>query len=327
MHRNILFKVAVALTAFCVPIPGWSSPVSEIKILPMTFACQQTTCDGELWLPEVKNTGENKPPVVVMAHGFGALRSWGLNLFAEHFVKAGFAVMQFDYRGFGKSGGMPRRVVDGKAHVKDWHAALDAVSRRDDVDVDRIGVWGISYSGGQALIVAAEAADRVKAVSALVPFVSGFSSGLRYPVKYYPSASWYAIRDLIRSDDQEPVYVPMISKDSFAALVCPECYSGYKKLMAENEEGENKVAARVFLDLPFWSPGSYVEKIVAPILIIGARNDGLIPVEKLRDVSKSIKNGEYIELENADHFSPNTDNDFKLVVARQVDFFKKHLRP
>ena len=87
------------------------------------------------------------------------------------------------------------------------------------------------------------------------------------------------------------------------------------------------MAARVFLDLPFWSPGSYVEKIVAPILIIGARNDGLIPVEKLRDVSKSIKNGEYIELENADHFSPNTDNDFKLVVARQVDFFKKHLRP
>ncbi|TAK99999.1 MAG: hypothetical protein EPO09_00325, partial [Aquabacterium sp.] len=82
-----------------------------------SFACQQTTCDAELWLP-VQAANAPKPPVIIMAHGFGALKDWGLPPFAEHFVKAGFAVVRFDYRGFGKSGGQPRRVVDGKEHVK-----------------------------------------------------------------------------------------------------------------------------------------------------------------------------------------------------------------
>ena len=295
-------------------------------VLPMTFPCQRVTCDGEIWLPASRADGK-KPPVIVMAHGFGALRDWGLTPFAERFVKAGFAVVRFDYRGFGKSGGQPRRVVDGKAHVQDWLSALDAVAQRKDVDPQRIGIWGSSYSGGQVLVVGAERPQQVKAVSSQVPFVNGLSSGLQFPLKYQPVATWHALRDLLRGDDEEPVYVPIIAPDAFAALICAECNEGYKKLVPAGQESQNKVAARVFLSLPFWFPGDSAAKIQAPTLVIAAEKDGLIPVDKVRQAARSLQHGEYVELAGAHHFSPYTGPVFEQVVARQTAFFVKHLQP
>jgi pimeloyl-ACP methyl ester carboxylesterase len=334
MTRNLVAAAAALLSApmlalaqapAVTPAPVVSA-ASVGTVQPMTFACQQVTCDGEIWLPVARADGQ-KPPVIVMAHGFGALRDWGLTPFAERFVKAGFAVMRFDYRGFGKSGGQPRRVVDGKAHVKDWLSALDAVAQRKDVDPKRIGIWGSSYSGGQVLVVGAERPQLVKAVSAQVPFVSGLSSGLQYPIRYQPMATWYALRDLLRSDDEEPVYVPIIAPDAFAALICAECNDGYKRLVPAGNEEQNKVAARVFLSLPFWFPGDSAPKIQAPTLIIAAEKDGLIPVKKVREVAKSVPKGEYVELPGADHFSPYTGPAFEQVVARQTAFFTQHLKP
>jgi len=225
-------------------------------VLKASFACQQTTCDADLWLP-VQPAGARKPPVVIMAHGFGGLKDWNLPAFAERFVAAGFAVVRFDYRGFGQSGGQPRRVVDGKEHVKDWLAAIDAISKRPEVDGQRLGIWGTSYSGGQVLVAGAERPGVVKAVSAQVPFVNGLSSSLRFPLKYQPVAAWYALRDMLRSDTEAPLYVPTVAKDAFAALICDECVEGYATLHPHGVvDDENKVAARVFMTLPFFFPGS-----------------------------------------------------------------------
>lgn len=327
-HRA-LFTLAVGLAPLCSQ--AQSSPAASTATapaaaghttVPVTFACQATTCDGELWLP----AGTAKPPVIVMAHGFGALRDWGLKPYAERFVQAGFAVLRFDYRGFGKSGGQPRRVVNGKEHVKDWSSAIDAVRQRKDVDGARVGLWGTSYSGGHVLQVAADRPEAVKAVSSQVPFVSGWQSSLTFPLKYQPVAAWYALRDLMRSDSETPLYVPTIAAGQFSALICPECGEGYKKLMPPGTpEADTKVAARVFMSLPFYSPGSAADRIQAPTLVIASEKDGLIPVKGVRKVAAQLKHGEYVELAGADHFSPYTGPLFEQVVARQTAFFKKNL--
>ncbi len=329
-HRA-LFTLVVGAAPLCsqaqpspaVPAaPATAQATAAHTTVPVTFACQATPCDGELWLP----AGASKPPVIVMAHGFGALRDWGLKPYAERFVQAGFAVLRFDYRGFGKSGGQPRRVVNGKEHVKDWASAIDAVRQRQDVDGTRVGLWGTSYSGGHVLQVAADRPEAVKAVSSQVPFVSGWQSSLTFPLKYQPVAAWYALRDLMRSDSETPLYVPTIAAGQFSALICPECGEGYKKLMpAGTPEADTKVAARVFMSLPFYSPGGAADRIQAPTLVIASEKDGLIPVKGVRKVAAQLKHGEYVELAGADHFSPYTGPLFEQVVARQTAFFKKHL--
>ncbi|MGH6645569.1 alpha/beta hydrolase [Aquabacterium sp.] len=297
------------------------APAAPYTVVNASFACQTATCDAELWLPK----GVSKPPVILMAHGFGALKDWGLQPFAERFVKAGFAVVRFDYRGFGKSGGLPRRVVNGPAQVKDWLSAIDAVRLRGDVDGSRIGLWGSSFSGGLVLVAASQSRGVVKAVSSQVPFVNGFQSALTYPLKYQPRAAWDGLRDLMRSDKDEPIYIPIVAKDAFAALVCAECVDGYGKLVTPGQEAENKVAARILMTLPWFAPASSAPHIAAPVLVVAAENDGLIPVKGVREMVKALPQGEYLELKGADHFAPYALPAFEQVVSRQTAFFLKNL--
>jgi pimeloyl-ACP methyl ester carboxylesterase len=312
----------VCATLVAASVAQAAPPSVPYTVVNGSFACQTANCDAELWLPK----GVSKPPIIIMAHGFGALKDWGLQPYAERFVKAGFAVMRFDYRGFGKSGGQPRRVVDGPEHVKDWLAAIDAVRQRGDVDSTRLGLWGSSFSGGQVLEVAAQRRDVVKAVSSQVPLVNGLQSALKYPLKYQPQAAWYGLRDLLRGPNETPIYVPIVAQDAFAALVCDECVAGYTRLIpADQAASENKVAARILMTLPWFKPASSAPHITAPVLVIAAENDGLIPVQGVRDMVKTLMHGEYLELKGADHFSPYTQPLFEQVVARQTAFFLKNL--
>lgn len=319
LPRSFLSLLLAGLLACSVAGIGSAAAANR---LPLPFPCQQTTCDAELWLPT--STAGDKPPVIIMAHGFGGLRTWGLPRFAERFVQAGMAVYLFDYRGFGQSGGTPRYVVDGKEHVKDWVAAVDFIRGRPEVDGARLGLWGTSYSGGHVLVTAAQRPDAVKAVSSQVPFVSGWASSLRFPLKYQPVAAWHALRDLLSSDD-DPHYVPIVRADAFAALICPECVSGYGKLVPPGSEGHNKVAARVFTSLPFYSPGSYADRVQAPVLLMPAEKDGLIPIDAVRQVAKKLARVEYQELTGADHFEPYAGPLFETVSTRQTAFFRQHL--
>ena len=46
---------------------------------------------------------------------------------------------------------------------------------RDDIDAERIGAWGISYSGGHVLILGALDA-RVAAICSVVPVIDGWDN-------------------------------------------------------------------------------------------------------------------------------------------------------
>ena len=66
-------------------------------------------------------------PCVVMAHGFSATRDDALPGYAEAFAEAGFAVVVFDYRHFGRSGGQPRQLLDIGRQQDDYRAVIDAM--------------------------------------------------------------------------------------------------------------------------------------------------------------------------------------------------------
>jgi diguanylate cyclase (GGDEF)-like protein len=57
----------------------------------------------------------------------------------------------------GESDGEPRQHIDPCKQIADYRSAVDAVSYLEefhaDLDAERIGIWGISYSGGHVLAV------------------------------------------------------------------------------------------------------------------------------------------------------------------------------
>lgn len=106
---------------------------------------------------------------VVMTHGFSATRRMGLDGFARAFASAGLAVLAYDHRNLGDSDGEPRGQLDPWAQMLDTRTALTWLADRPEVDADRLGVWGSSFSAGEALCLGA-VDRRVRAVVANVPF-------------------------------------------------------------------------------------------------------------------------------------------------------------
>ena len=128
-----------------------------------------TTVRGHLYLPE----GAGPHPVVVMAGGWCYVKELVQPEYAQIFAGSGVAALVFDYRGFGTSDGEPRQHIDPDAQIEDYKNAISWVETRPELDMERIGIWGISYSGGHVLIVGATD-PRVRCIVSNIPVVDGW---------------------------------------------------------------------------------------------------------------------------------------------------------
>jgi predicted acyl esterase len=134
---------------------------------------------ADLYTPD---DGEGPWPVVVMGGGWCYVKELIMPEYAEHFLGVGCAALIFDYRHFGESDGSPRQHIDPWKQIADYRSVVDAISYREDLgawcDPERIGIWGISYSGGHVLAVGA--LDwRVKCIVSQIPVIEGWYNSMR----------------------------------------------------------------------------------------------------------------------------------------------------
>lgn len=156
----------------CAP-GGVDAPVTTRAPVELTVS-DGTVLRGEYLSPDV----EPPWPVVVMSHGFGVVRTMALPAFADTIAEAGIAVLSYDHRNLGASDGTPRQEVDPWAQLADARDVISLAQGLDGVDAERLGLWGTSYSGGHALVLAATDA-RVRAVVRQVPTISGSTNASR----------------------------------------------------------------------------------------------------------------------------------------------------
>jgi pimeloyl-ACP methyl ester carboxylesterase len=101
-------------------------------------------------------------PAVMMFHGlgqtrntfeFGATGEWSANHIAEtYLVPDGYAVLTFDARAHGESGGLFS--LDGPRELQDTRELFTWLTSHPDVDAQRIGAFGVSYGGGMVWLAA-----------------------------------------------------------------------------------------------------------------------------------------------------------------------------
>ena len=105
-------------------------------------------------------TSQGSPPdhsCLIMAHGLGGQKDFGLHPFADRFTaEGGLTTLIFDYRTFGGSDGEPRHWASPKRHVEDWEAAVQAMQ----VGVSERG-WGAGGRWG-VLVVAGQLVEEEK---------------------------------------------------------------------------------------------------------------------------------------------------------------------
>ncbi len=164
------------------------------------------TVRGDLLLPE----GDGPFPVVVMAGGWCYVKELRQPQYAADFVRRGFAALIFDYRRMGASDGEPRQHIDPGDQIEDYKNAITFVSSLPEIDATRIGIWGISYSGGHVLIVGATD-PRVKSVVSNVPVIDGYQTMWRMhgTVRFRMLKSLIAEERVKRTESGTHSYMPM----------------------------------------------------------------------------------------------------------------------
>ncbi len=99
---------------------------------------------------------------VIILHGYGGSRVGELPR-AMMLARAGYGVLLYDMRGHGESSPVIRSM--GWADVVDVATAVTWLQNRDEIDPDRIGIFGFSI-GGQVALRAAAQLDSIQGVAA-----------------------------------------------------------------------------------------------------------------------------------------------------------------
>lgn len=300
---------------------GVKKPAENYSREDRDFVSRGTRCAGWLYRPE----GVSRPPVVVMAHGFGAERTFGLPAYAERFLQTGMAAFLFDYRNFGDSDGEPRNLVSNHRHVEDWKAAVAHVRAMPDIDTGKVALWGSSFSGGHVMVTAANDPD-IAAIVSQVPFVDGLSTAYRTGFKHALQATAAGLKDLVSMiSGGAPYYVPVVSDpDTFGLMNTPESKPGYMAIVPEGSEWRNECPARAVIELLFYRPMAYARRINCPALVIMGDRDSLIHPRAVERAASRMREVTLIHMDIG-HFDVYVGDVFEKVVKTEADFLARHL--
>lgn len=172
--RWVICVIAVVASALVAPASATTpDPVIEDNIVIESF--DGTPIVATLMLPP--NASKARPvPVVLRTHGWGGRRerSPSPGSLTDRLIDEGYAVMTWDSRGFGQSGG-EANVGSPDFEVKDAFGVIDYLSGRKEIAQEGPGDPLVGWTGGSnaaGVQFNTAALDRKRLIDAIVPEIS-----------------------------------------------------------------------------------------------------------------------------------------------------------
>lgn len=276
-----------------------------------------------LYLPE----GDGPHPVVVMAHGIGAIKAGGLAPFAERFQSAGFASVAFDYRAFGGSEGRPREVLSVRRQREDYRTVIGWAAAQPELDPSRIVVWGTSFAGMHVVELAATD-GRLAGAIAQAPLVDAVAAARLVPTGVLLRLLGLALRDGIGALlGMSPVYVPGAG-DSGDLAVGSTPDSRFGERLMTPKDGTvwyNRVAARSILSFSWRRPVRHAADITIPLLLVVPERDSMAPIGPALHVADRAPLGELHRVSGGHYDVYEGGASFADTVAAELDFLERRI--
>lgn len=339
--------LAAIIVAFAIELiiaalyPGVSVPKQHLEKIPglvfeknidrvemrkdVKFDVNGTTVSGWLFLPE----GLSLPvPCVVMGHGLGGTKNMGLDSYATRFQEAGIAVLVFDYRYTGESGGNPRQLIWIPSQLEDYAAAINYVRSLKEIDAAKIALWGTSLSGGHVLVTAAKD-NKIACVVAQCPLLDGTASAEelahRVGIKHILRMTGHAQRDLVRSWlGLSPHKIPLVGKPGTVALMADmDAWHTFGELAPD--DFINEACARIGIRMDKYKPINQVANIHCPVLLQVCDYDIALPVNIVNKAAERLGERAQVIHYPIGHFDIYLGDNFEMAVNDQLTFFNKHL--
>jgi uncharacterized protein len=278
--------------------------------------------DGWLYLPE----GDGPHPVVVMAHGIGAIKAGGLAPFAERFCREGFAAVVFDYRQWGGSTGQPREVLSVPRQREDYSTVIGWAAAQPHLDARRVFAWGTSFAG--MYIVELAASDRrIAGAIAQSPLVDGLAAARLVPPARSIRLLGLAVRDRLGSAlGRPPLYLPGAGAPGKLAVGSTEDALYGQQLMTpkDSTEWHNRVAARSLLSFSWRRPVRRAAAIRCPLLLVVPEHDTIAPVGPALHVAEKAPRAELHRSRGGHYDVYEGGESFDDVLNVEVEFLHRH---
>jgi len=267
-------------------------------------------------------------PVVVMTHGAGGYKEWHLPGLAKLLAGVGIASLGYDHRNFGDSEGEPRCEIMPWKQIDDYRCAITFAETQPDLDAQRIGIFGTSFSGGHVLAVGAMD-RRVKCVVAQVPFISG---SLNMTSQYQPDEAeamrkrWDEDRRA-RAAGAAPQTVPHYVGDP-SNPVAGRSANRVKFFQQmsdwEKKNWKNQLTLRSMEYLYQYEVGDYVPLISpTPLLMIVSHEE----VRLMLPFYDRALEPKKLLLTTGGHYDPYMESEYPRATAATRDWFSQWLQP
>jgi dienelactone hydrolase len=289
----------------------------------IAFNADGTTLRGWLYRPERLDSA----PVIVMAHGFSAVKEMYLDRYAEVFAKAGLGGVLSPPGERGGRAAPPRQEINPWQQIEDYRHAITYVSILPGIDARRVGIWGTSYSGGHVLVVGATD-RRVKCVVAQVPTISGHESGLRR----VPADKAAALTDAFAEDRLRRMLgeAPSMRKVAGAPEEQPiytakDCVDWFTEGSKIAPSWKNEVTLRTVEWTRAYEPGAHIPHISpTPLLMIVGLQDTITGTDLQLEAFNQALEPKKLALFAGGHFDPYVVR-FQESSRAAVDWFVAHL--
>lgn len=288
----------------------------------VTFYSEGCRLQGDIFRPDGESESAGRPGVL-LCHGYTGVRNLYLPDNARVLVEAGYVVMTFDYKGWGDSDGPPGRLAP-HGRVADCHAALTVLAMQDDVDADRLGIYGTSYGGGTVVWLAA-IDHRVRAVVSVV----GVGHGARWMRSVRRPDEWFDMLAESAADRAERATTGESKVVERGHVLLPDRQSA--ELAAAARKGNpgaiNQLPLEYVDETLAFNPEWVVDKI-APraVLFITTDDDRLVPPEE--SIAMHARAGEpkkLVVLRGYGHYEVYVEPAFSEVMAETVAWFDQYL--
>ena len=257
-HRKVTFETQYGLTLAADLYTPKAEVVADLK-----YATQGSGISNPLQLPAIAVSGP-----------FGAVKEQSSGLYAIKMAERGFVALAFDPSYTGESSGEPRRTASPDINTEDFMAAVDFLSKQDNVDAEKIGIIGICGWGGIALNAAA-ADTRIKATVASTMYDMTRVSGNGYFDSEDKEESRHAAREALAKQrltdpmamaggviDPLPDEVPQFVKDYHAYYKTPR---GYHARSGNSNDGWRVIGTQAYSNSRFLY---YINEIRSAVLVM-----------------------------------------------------------
>ena len=248
-------------------------PLSEkVNHRKVTFETQYgLTLAADLYTPK---DAEGKLAAIAVSGPFGAVKEQCSGLYAMRMAERGFVALAFDPSYTGESSGEPRRTASPDINTEDFMAAVDFLSKQDNVDAEKIGIIGICGWGGIALNAAA-ADTRIKATEASTMYDMTRVSGNDYNDAFDVEEARHKNRENLSKQrladpnamaggvlDTVPPQAPRFVHDYFDYYKTPR---GYHKRSGNSNDGWRVIGTQAYSNSRFLY---YINEIRSAVLVM-----------------------------------------------------------